>query len=102
MHDQLTLQPGAGTSAPAAPAGPESPVVTRWSGREASALRRALRMTNVEFAAHLGVAERTVVYWNTRDGRVLVPELQRALDTVLAHAAAPARQRFTLALAGAR
>ena len=39
-----------------------------WTGWHADALRRALRMTNEEFAEHLDVAVRTVVYWRTRPG----------------------------------
>jgi DNA-binding transcriptional regulator YiaG len=73
----------------------------RWSGREIRALRLALRMTIEEFAGHLGVHPRTVGKWNTHPDHVTVPELQRALDTVLAHAATPARQRFALALTAA-
>ncbi|HEY3954617.1 MAG TPA: hypothetical protein VGM53_14685 [Streptosporangiaceae bacterium] len=78
-----------------------SGVVDVWTGRRASALRAALRMTIEEFAAHLGVAARTVAYWNTRPAVVPKPELQRALDTMLASAGADERARFgLLAIAG--
>jgi hypothetical protein len=97
MHAQLTLHGAEGVPLEAAPV---SPVVTRWRGGEARALRLALRMSNVDFAACLGVVERTVVGWNTHPDRVPVPELQRALDTALCRAADPARDRFALALAG--
>ena len=96
MQDQLTLEAAPGSSAQAAPARPAdlgSLVVVQWTGREIC----ALRMTNEEFAARLGVAAWTVAKWNTYPGHVTVPELQRALDTVLDIAPAPARQRFTLA-----
>jgi len=66
----------------------------QWTGRDIG----ALRMTNEEFAEHLGVAPWTVSRWNTHPHHVTVPELQRALDTVLDHAPAPARQRFALAV----
>jgi hypothetical protein len=82
----------------ARPAGPGSLVVRQWTGREIRALRLALRLTVEEFAAHLGVAARTVSKWNTRPGLVTVPELQRAPDTVLDGAPAHARERFALAL----
>ncbi len=55
-------------------------------------------MTIEEFAGHLGVHPRTVGKWNTHPDHVTVPGLQRALDTALAQAPAPARQRFSLAL----
>src|SRR5262249_60448947 len=41
-------------------------LVATWTGWHANALRQALRMTNEEFAEHLSVAVRTVVYWRTR------------------------------------
>jgi 8-oxo-dGTP diphosphatase len=72
----------------------------RWTGREARALRLALRMTYIEFARYLGVHDRTVAYWHARPSIVPVPELQDALDTALGRAAAPARERFALLLAG--
>ena len=59
-------------------------------------------MTTEEFAGHLGVSHRAAYGWNTHPDQVPILELQRALDTVLAHAPAPAQQRFALALAGAR
>jgi DNA-binding XRE family transcriptional regulator len=47
-------------------------VVARWTGQEASALRQALRMTILDFADHLGVAERTVANWEA-GGSAMVP-----------------------------
>lgn len=99
MHDQSTLQILTGSSGGPPPESSASPVVTRWTGREARALRMALRMTYVEFASYLGVGQRTVAYWCTRPQAVPVPELQRALDTALALAEVPAQSRFALALA---
>jgi hypothetical protein len=94
MHDFLTLQAVPGSPAQAVPAGPGSQVITQWTGRDI----RALRMTNEEFAEHLGIAPRTLSNWNTHPHHVRVPELYRALDTALDRVPAPARERFALAL----
>lgn len=66
-----------------------------WTGREALRLRTALRMSQREFAAHLGVSERTIAKWDSR-GADTKPrgEFQRMLDTALAHAPAEAQERF--------
>lgn len=69
-------------------------VVDRWTGRHASALQAALRMTHEEFAEHLGVARRTIVNWHARPDITPSSELQRALDTALERASASARARF--------
>jgi hypothetical protein len=47
-------------------------VVGQWTGQEAGALRHALRMTIMEFAERLGVAERTVAKWEVH-GSAIVP-----------------------------
>lgn len=66
-----------------------------WTGREAHALREALRMSQREFAAHLGVAARTVAKWDS-EGANVTPrgEIQRILDTALARAEADVHNRF--------
>lgn len=71
--------------------------VERWTGREAALLRKALRMSLREFAKYLGVAERTVSYWE-RAGSAVVPrhESQAILDTCLETAGRHAQQRFTV------
>lgn len=69
-------------------------VVERWTGSRAAALQTALRMTHEEFAAHLGVARRTVATWHARPDVVLRLEMQRALDTAHEQAPAAARARF--------
>lgn len=69
-------------------------VVERWTGGRAAALQSALRMTHDEFAAHLGVARRTVASWHARPEMILRPELQRALDTAHERAHTLARARF--------
>ncbi len=66
-----------------------------WTGREASLLRVALRMTHVAYAEHLGVAERTVSAWRERGQDVrLRPDMQETLDTALSQASNEARERF--------
>ncbi len=67
----------------------------RWSGRETRLLRRALRLTVRDFAEDLGVSPRTVSKWEAA-GPVHEPrpELQAALDTVLARATDEQRERF--------
>lgn len=42
----------------------EVDVVDVWTGERASALQRALRLTNESFAERLGTAVRTVAKWN--------------------------------------
>lgn len=99
-HHQLTTpQTVSGAPAETLAKEPGCLVITQWTGREARALRLALRMTYIEFAAYLGVGERTVAYWHTRPWIVPVPELQRVLDTVLDRAPAPARERLAATLA---
>lgn len=73
-------------------------VVGTWTGRHASALRHALRLTNEGFAERLGTAVRTVAKWNADPALVPVPEIQRALDTLLHQAPSDVRERFALIL----
>ncbi|MGW0503835.1 hypothetical protein [Micromonospora sp. NPDC003241] len=69
--------------------------VTTWTGREANALRNALRMSVTAFAEHLGAARRTVAKWSSQGDNVLPrADMQAALDTVLARATPDARERF--------
>ena len=69
-------------------------VVELWTGRHASALRNALRLTNESFAQKLGTATRTVAKWNAEPDLVPAAELQRALDTLLETAPEGAQLRF--------
>jgi hypothetical protein len=69
-------------------------VVGVWSGRHASALRTALRLTNEAFAEQLGTAVRTVAKWNADPELVPNTELQRALDTMLQRSGPDVRARF--------
>ncbi|MFJ1756639.1 NB-ARC domain-containing protein [Kitasatospora sp. NPDC088134] len=69
--------------------------VQRWSGREARALREALRMSVRAFAAHLGVSDRTVSKWEAGGEQLFpVPDSQALLDTVLDRADPDAVERF--------
>lgn len=69
--------------------------VTTWTGRDANALRNALRMSVTAFAEHLGAARRTVAKWSSQGDKVLPrADMQAALDTVLARATPEVRERF--------
>lgn len=69
--------------------------VTTWTGREANALRNALRMSVTAFAEHLGAARRTVAKWSSQGDKVLPrTDMQAALDTVLARATPEVQERF--------
>lgn len=82
---------------------PEEPPVMLgdWTGRTAEALQYALRMTNEEFAEHLGIAARTVAGW--REAPDIVPRrrIQQLLDVVYERVSGPALRRFQ-ARAGVR
>jgi hypothetical protein len=75
-------------------------VVGIWTGRHATALLKALRLTNESFAAELGTAVRTVAKWNANPTLEPTPEIQLALDTFLAKAPEDAKARFALILEG--
>ncbi|MGH3907015.1 MAG: helix-turn-helix domain-containing protein, partial [Pseudonocardiaceae bacterium] len=67
----------------------------RWTGHEARLLRAALRMSLRAFAAHLGVAERTISKWEKAGPRTTPwPDTQAILDTALAQAGEDAKARF--------
>ncbi|GHC72094.1 helix-turn-helix domain-containing protein [Streptomyces flavofungini] len=75
--------------------------VQRWTGREASALRAALRMSMRAFAEHLGVALRTVAKWeDLGEATQPRPDTQAILDTALARAGAHAQARFERLVSG--
>jgi hypothetical protein len=74
--------------------------VQEWTGREARALRQALRMSVRGFAAYLGAGVRTVATWEANGAEVRPrPDWQAALDTALRRADSGARARFAAALA---
>jgi transcriptional regulator with XRE-family HTH domain len=69
--------------------------VGRWTGRETRSLREALRLTVRDFAEDLGVSPRTISKWEAGgSAHCPRPELQAALDTMLARATDEDRQRF--------
>jgi len=47
--------------------------VRRWTGRETTALRTALRLSLRDFAEHLGVGARTVSKWEAGWSQCLPP-----------------------------
>ncbi|GAA0237738.1 helix-turn-helix transcriptional regulator [Cryptosporangium japonicum] len=70
--------------------------VTHWTGREARALREALRLSIRDFADRLGVAARTISNWESAGSEIRPrPDMQAVLDTALARASATERDRFT-------
>jgi tetratricopeptide (TPR) repeat protein len=71
-------------------------VVTQWTGAQADALRRSLRMGNESFAEYLGVVPRTVAYWRKRPEMVPQPDKQAILDTALDKAPERAKAQFAV------
>jgi 8-oxo-dGTP diphosphatase len=67
-----------------------------WTGRTASALQQALRMTNDGFASHLGVAVRTVASWHSSPDIVPRAEIQSALDTAYERSSPSVQRRFSI------
>lgn len=65
-----------------------------WTGRDATALRKALNVTTEVFAAELGVAPRTVAQWAERPGSVPRKAVQRLLDARLDAAGSATRARW--------
>lgn len=71
-----------------------------WTGVEARALRRALRMSVRVFAEYLDVAPRTVSKWEEKGaGTVPRPDTQALLDTALMRATPDQQRLFHLLLA---
>ena len=71
-------------------------VIAAWTGGQADALREAFRMTNEDFADHLGIGVRTVAYW--RKQREIRPRarMQEVLDTALERAPDRVKAQFAL------
>ena len=89
--------PSATSSEPAQAS--QHPGITRWTGREAAELGRALRMTVEGFAEYLGVSRRAVEKWRMLGQRTVPrPDIQAALDTALDRASTEDRTRFHQAL----
>jgi transcriptional regulator with XRE-family HTH domain len=74
--------------------------IQKWTGREARALREALRMSIRDFAARLGVSDRAVSKWEAGGAAMFpCPDSQAMLDTTLETASSDARARFELFIA---
>jgi hypothetical protein len=72
-------------------------MVRHWTGREAKALRAAVRLSVRDFAEQLGIGARTVSKWEARGpGVSLRPAMQAVLDATLERASHQAKARFTL------
>jgi 8-oxo-dGTP pyrophosphatase MutT (NUDIX family)/DNA-binding XRE family transcriptional regulator len=69
-------------------------IIDEWTGRHACALQRALRLTQSDYAAQLGVARRTIATWHEKPNVVISKELQRVLDTAYERANDTTKQRF--------
>lgn len=70
-----------------------------WTGREATLLRKALRLSVRDFAARLGVGARTVNKWEARQADITqLPYMQEVLDTALAQASDDVKARFAAAI----
>jgi tetratricopeptide (TPR) repeat protein len=69
-------------------------MVDGWTGELACALQSALRMSNVTYAARLGIGVRTVADWHADPTMRPRPETQRILDTALKQASPEERARF--------
>lgn len=73
----------------------EMTAVRAWTGREACALRAAMRLSIRDFAELLGVGFRTATKWQARgDDVCLRPGTQSVLDTALERASDEARARL--------
>jgi hypothetical protein len=73
--------------------------VASWDGGKANLLREALRMTNEQFASHLGISDRTVAYWRRSPSMTPLPATQEILDTALTRANDQVRAQFHLLMA---
>jgi len=71
------------------------PTIDEWTGREARALRLALRLSVRDFANRLGIGARTVSNWEAGQTSIRPrPEMQAVLDTALSRASDDERSRF--------
>lgn len=65
-----------------------------WTGKDATALRKALRMTESRFAAMVGVSFRTVANWAAHPATIPRAAVQDRLDAVYAGATPAVKVRF--------
>ncbi|WP_406325837.1 NUDIX hydrolase [Streptomyces sp. NBC_01617] len=73
-------------------------IVQTWTGRTACVLQAALRLTNEQFAEHLGISTRTIVRWHANPDLAPRTEMQQLLDTTYEKAGDAVRRRFGLLL----
>jgi hypothetical protein len=70
-------------------------VIVRWSGREAHALRQAMRLSIDDFARHAEVSPRSVARWAQRGAHIRLRwDVQRLLDGVLSAAGPQVQARL--------
>jgi 8-oxo-dGTP diphosphatase len=69
-------------------------VIDAWGGEQAIRLQAALRMSNDDFARHLGIATRTVAGWHANPGITPRPDVQQRLDIALERTSAGELRRF--------
>jgi DNA-binding transcriptional regulator YiaG len=70
--------------------------VREWTGGEATALRKSLRMTESKFATVLSVSLRTVANWASNPATVPRAAAQDMLDELLADASPAVKAKFEL------
>jgi hypothetical protein len=71
-------------------------VIAAWTGGHADALREAFRMTNEDFAGHLGIGVRTVAYWRGQPEIRPRAKMQEVLDVALECAPDRVKAQFAL------
>ncbi|WP_329313340.1 hypothetical protein OG723_12265 [Streptomyces sp. NBC_01278] len=69
-------------------------LISEWTGRTATLLQSALRMSRDTFAHHLGVHPQTVAGWHSKPDTVPRAEMQAMLDTAYEKAPDGAKRRF--------
>jgi 8-oxo-dGTP diphosphatase len=70
------------------------PQDSRWTGKDATVLRRALHMTEGRFARMIGVSERAVSHWAAHPETTPRAAVQDRLDDAFAEASAAVKARF--------
>lgn len=76
----------------------EKPFIFEWSGRDADALRVALRMTQQQMAEQLQCAQRTVARWREVKNSRISSAIQEALDALYERLTEQQVRRFLHAL----
>ena len=76
--------------------------IRKWTGRESRALRKAMRLSQRDFANDLGISGKSVSNWEARGADLVQrPESQAILDTKLRQVSDEVRERFELILGSA-